>query len=102
MAKILLVKTTEIMSCPMKIVSVDGNEIIVINIVGNCFAIDDTCSHAGGSLSEGILDGSTITCDWHGAQFECKNGKLEKFPVQINDLKSYKVVIESDDVFVET
>ena len=102
MAKILVGKTTEIMSGQMKKVSVDGNEIIVINIDGNCFAIDDTCTHAGGSLSEGKLDGSTITCDWHGAQFECKNGKLAKFPVQINDLKSYKVVIESDDIFVET
>jgi len=109
MAKILVGKTTEIMSGQMKKVSVDGNEIIVINIDGNCFAIDDTCfaiddtcTHAGGSLSEGKLDGSTITCDWHGAQFECKNGKLVKFPVQINDLKSYKVVIESDDIFVET
>jgi len=102
MAKILVGKTTEIMSGHVKKVSVDGNEIIVINIDGNCFADDDTCTHAGGSLSEGKLDGSTITCAWHGAQFECKNGKLVKFPVQIKDLKSYKVVIESDDIFVET
>jgi len=57
MAKILVGKTTEIMSGQMKKVSVDGNEIIVINIDGNCFAIDDTCAHAGGSLSEGKLGG---------------------------------------------
>ena len=52
MVRILVGKTTEIMSGQMKKVSVDGNEIIVINIDGNCFAIDDTCTHAGGSLSE--------------------------------------------------
>jgi len=86
MGRFFVCSTTEIMPGQMKKVSVDGNEIIVINIDGNCFAIDDTCTHAGGSLSEGTLDGSTITCDWHGAQFECKIGKLVKFPVQINDL----------------
>jgi len=63
--------------------------------------MDDTCTHAGGSLYNGKLDGPIVTCDWHGAQFDCKTGKLEKFPAKINDLKSYKVVIESDDVFVE-
>jgi len=102
MVRILVGKTTEVMPGQMKKVLVDENEVIVINIAGNYYAINDTCTHAGGSLSEGKLDGSTITCDWHGAQFECKNGKLVKFPVQINDLKSYKVVIESDDIFVET
>ena len=102
MAKILVGKTTEIMSGQMKKVSVDGNEIIVINIDGNCFAVDDTCTHAGGSLSEGKLDDCTITCDWHGAQFECSSGKLIKFPGEIDDLRSYDVVIESDNIFVET
>ena len=102
MTRILVGKTTEVMPGQMKKILVDENEVVVINIDGNYFAISDTCSHAGGSLSEGKLDGYTITCDWHGAQFECRNGKLVKFPVQINDLKSYKVVIESDDIFVET
>jgi len=102
MAKILVGKTTEIIPGQMKKVAVDGNEIFVINIDGDCYAMEYTCTHAGGSLSEGKLDGSTITCDWHGARFECKKGKLVKFPVQINDLKSYKVVIESDNIFVET
>ena len=47
------------------------------------------------------LDGSIVTCDWHGAQFDCKNGKLVKFPGEIEDLKSYKIVIESENIFVE-
>ena len=50
MAKILVGKTTEIMSGQMKKVLVDENEVVVINIDGNYYAINDTCSHAGGSL----------------------------------------------------
>ena len=102
MGRFFVCKTTEIIPGQMKKVSVNGNEILVTNIEGNYFAIDDTCTHAGATLSEGKLEDSTITCDWHGAKFDCKNGKLIKFPGEINDLISYKVIVESDDVFIET
>jgi nitrite reductase/ring-hydroxylating ferredoxin subunit len=101
MGRFFVCEMTEIMPGQMKKVSVDENEILVTNIDGNYFAIDDTCSHAGATLSEGKLEDSIITCDWHGAKFDCKNGKLVKFPGEINDLGSYKVVIESNNVFVE-
>jgi nitrite reductase/ring-hydroxylating ferredoxin subunit len=52
-------------------------------------------------LSEGKLDGCTITCGWYAAEFDCKTGKLSKFPVKIRDLTSYDVIVESDNVFVE-
>ncbi len=102
MGKFFVCRTTEILPGQMKKISVDENEILVTNIDGNYFAIDDTCTHAGATLSEGKLEDSTITCDWHGAKFDCKNGKLIKFPGEINDLKPYKVIVESDDVFLET
>ena len=101
MGRFFVCRMNEIMPGQMKKVSVDENEILVTNIDGNYFAIDDTCSHAGATLSEGKLEDSIITCDWHGAKFDCKNGKLVKFPGEINDLGSYKVVIESNNVFVE-
>ena len=101
MDKIIVCKAVEIMPGQMKKISVGGKEIIVSNIGGDYFAIDDTCSHSGASLSEGKLDGTIVTCDWHGAQFDCKNGILIKFPGEIKDLKSYKIVIESENIFVE-
>ncbi len=101
MGRFLVGKTSEIKKGQMKKISIDEKEVVIANFDGNFFAVDDTCTHAGASLSEGKLDDSTITCDWHGAQFDCKNGKLKKFPAQIDDLKSYKLVIESDDIFVD-
>ena len=102
MVKIFACKTTEITSGQMKKITADGKEIIVSNIDGNYFAIDDTCTHSGSSLSEGKLDGSIVTCDWHGAQFDCKNGKLIKFPAKIDDLEVYNVVVEEDNILIET
>ncbi len=101
MAKIIACKTNELESGNMKKVAIDGREIVVANVGGNYFACDDTCTHSGASLSEGTIDGSTITCGWHAAEFDCKNGKFLKFPMKLRDLTSYKVVVESENVFVE-
>ena len=102
MEKIFVCKTTQISTGQMKKISVDGKDIVVANIGGDYFAINDTCTHAGASLSEGKIEDSTITCDWHGAQFDCKNGKLIKFPAKIDDLEVYNVVVEEDNILVET
>ena len=102
MEKIFVCKTTQISTGQMKKISVDGKDIVVANIGGDYFAINDTCTHAGASLSEGKIEDSTITCDWHGAQFDCKNGKLIKFPAKIDDLEVYNVIVEEDNILVET
>ena len=101
MGKIIVGNISEIPSGKMIKVNADSREILVANVNGNYFACDDTCSHAGASLSEGSLDGEIVTCGWHGAQFNCKSGKLEKFPAKIRELKAYKTVIESGNIFIE-
>lgn len=101
MGKIIAGKTSDISPGKMIKVSIDGRDILVANIDGDYYATDDSCTHSGSSLSEGKLDGCTITCGWHAAEFDCKTGKLVKFPVKIRDLTSYNVVVESDNVFVE-
>ena len=82
-------------------VTVDGRDIMVVNLDGTYHAVDDTCTHAGSSLSEGTLDGTSVVCGWHGAEFDCTTGKLAKFPVAVKDLQQYKVTVESGNVFVE-
>jgi nitrite reductase/ring-hydroxylating ferredoxin subunit len=101
MGKIIVGKTSDIPTGKMLKVTADRKEILITNVDGSYFAVDDTCTHAGASLADGKLDGSTITCDWHGAKFDCKTGKLSAFPAKIKDLNSYKVVVEVDNVFLE-
>lgn len=101
MGKIIAGKKSDLPPGTLHKISVDGKDILVANIDGEYYAVDDTCTHAGASLSEGKLEGSIVVCGWHGAQFDCKTGKLEKFPAKIRDLGTYNVTVESDDVFVE-
>ena len=101
MGKIIVGKTTDIPPGEMIKVSIDGRDILVANIDNNYCATDDSCTHSGSSLSEGKLDGCVITCGWHAAEFDCKTGKLVKFPAKIRDLASYNVTVELENIFVE-
>lgn len=101
MGKIIVGKAIDIPPGKMHKVLADGKEILVVNVGGNYYAVNDTCTHAGASLAEGTCEENVITCGWHGAKFDCKTGKLVSFPAKIKDLESYKVVVESENVFLE-
>ncbi len=101
MGKIIVGKLSDIQSGKVHKVTADGKEILLVNLDGHIYAMSDTCTHAGASLSEGALEGSILTCGWHGAKFDCRSGKLHAFPAKIKDLNSYKVTIESENVFLE-
>ena len=64
--------------------------------------MDAVCSHEGGPLEEGTLDGYNLTCPWHYAIFDVRNAKVSDQTVQATDLNSYAVQIdkESGDIYV--
>ena len=99
MAKINVGKVSDMP--PNSITKLENADVSVANVNGEFYAITDTCTHAGASMANGKIDGENIICGWHAASFECKSGKLAKFPAKIEDLKSYKVTVENGDVFVE-
>lgn len=101
MGKIILGKASEFPPGKMQKRTVDGKDILVVNIDGRYYATSDTCTHAGASLSEGSIGQDIVTCGWHGAKFDCKTGKLAEFPVKIKDLASFKIIVESENIFVE-
>ena len=81
-------------------VSLDSKTIALFNVQGKIFAVDNECTHAGGPLCEGEVRGTTLTCPWHGASFNLANGEVLGSPASDN-LNSYKVVVEGDDVKIE-
>ena len=97
------VKVTEKKDLPPgKAISVDvnGTQIALFNIKDEYYAIDDTCTHAGGSLSEGEVNGTTVTCPWHEAKFNITNGEVLGEPAE-EAVKSYKVHLEGEDIKIE-
>ncbi len=101
MGKVMACKESDLPKGSLLKVVIDGKDIIVGNADDTLFALDDTCTHAGTSLAEGKLAGTNLVCGWHGAEFDCRTGKLAKFPAKIRDLGRYDVTIESGQVFIE-
>ena len=60
-----IAKSDEIQPGQGKMVEVDGKKIALFNVDGAFYAIDDTCTHRGGPLSEGELSGKEVTCPLH-------------------------------------
>ncbi len=83
-----------------KEVEVEGNSIALFNVDGTFYAIDNTCTHVGGPLGEGDVDGDVVTCPWHGAGFNIKTGGVTNPPAG-SDVRSYPVKVEGDDVLIE-
>lgn len=80
--------------------TVEGQRIALFNVDGAYYAIGDSCTHRGGPLSEGAVQGTQVTCPWHGADFDLKTGTALGPPAQ-QGVPSYKVVVEGDDIKVE-
>ena len=80
-------------------VEVDGQEVMLANLGGEFYAISDECTHEGGSLSQGYVDGGEVECPVHGSLFDIKTGE-NTGPPAAEPVQSYPVRIEGDDVLV--
>lgn len=75
-------KVDEIPDGKMKYVEVQGKEIVISNIGGKYYAMDDRCGHMNARLSMGnISSDGIVTCSFHGARFDVTTGKKVKEPV---------------------
>jgi nitrite reductase/ring-hydroxylating ferredoxin subunit len=81
------------------VVDVQGTAIALFNVGGTFYAIANACTHMGGPLGKGSLEGSTVTCPWHGSQFDVTSGQVRKGPAR-KPVATYPVRIRGDDVFV--
>jgi nitrite reductase (NADH) small subunit len=76
----------------------DGRVYAIFNVDGALLAIDGICPHQGGPLAEGYVEGTCVTCPWHGWEFDLRTGTMPsgsriKQPV-------YEVKVEGRDVLV--
>ena len=83
----------------MKMVQVGDEEILLTNVGSNYYAINDICSHAGGSLSDGSLEGEDVECPLHGSRFNVTTGEVLGPPADEAQTR-YQVRVEGDDILV--
>jgi nitrite reductase/ring-hydroxylating ferredoxin subunit len=83
----------------MKAVEVDGLPVALINLDGAYFALADECSHRGGALSEGEIEGDLLICPWHAGSFDVRTGAPVDAP-PVEPVTTYPVRVDGNDIKV--
>jgi 3-phenylpropionate/trans-cinnamate dioxygenase ferredoxin component len=99
-AKHRVAKVSEIAPGTTRRVVADMVGILLCNVDGKIYAIEDICTHDGGPLDQGELEGEHIVCPRHGATFDVRTGDALTLPAVV-PLMTFDVTVEADDVFVE-
>lgn len=83
-----------------KVVHAGDKVLALFNLNGRFYALDNRCTHVGGPLGEGKVDGTSVTCPWHGSRFDITTGEVVGPPAR-RPVAAYPVRVVGNDVQVE-
>jgi 3-phenylpropionate/trans-cinnamate dioxygenase ferredoxin subunit len=84
----------------IKPIELNGNAFLLCRTGEGFFVIDNTCTHDGGPLAGGCLDGNEIECPRHGARFDLASGEVRCLPAAVG-IRSYPVRLDQDKILVD-
>ncbi len=96
-----LVKVGRLADIPVgssTVVEVAGKTMAVFHCQDGFYAMENTCPHRGGPLGKGSLAGTTVTCPWHGWQFNVTSGACLVNPAVTQ--QTYAVTVEGEELVV--
>lgn len=83
----------------MKKVIVGSAQVLVANVKGKYFALGNVCTHFGGSLDQGVLNGQEVQCPLHGSRFDVTNGQVKRGPAARPE-PVYEVKLEQNNILI--
>jgi len=99
MARAIEIKIDEIPIGMMKSFTIEDKEVLVVNYSGKFYAISNRCTHVGGDLSKGKLEGNIVTCPRHGSKFDVTTGNRIAGPAKQNE-PTYQVEVKGSNLKV--
>jgi nitrite reductase/ring-hydroxylating ferredoxin subunit len=92
-------ETKDIQPSNLKAVDVAGERVCIVNVEGKYYALGNVCTHVGGPLDEGTLEGYEVECPWHGSKFDVRTGEPTKPPAR-QPVPTYEVKIQDNNILV--
>ena len=96
---IKVAQVSELRNGEIMAVTIGDDQVLLTNIDGKFYAIDDVCSHAYACLSDGDINGEEAACPLHGGSFNATTGAPMNPPAE-EPLRVFQVKVEEDDIFV--
>ncbi|MCI0440453.1 MAG: non-heme iron oxygenase ferredoxin subunit [Chloroflexi bacterium] len=100
MAYVKVGKATDIKPGTARVYDVGNRQVAICNVNGEFYAIDDVCTHDGGSLDQGDLDGYEIECPRHMARFDVRSGDVTSLPAVV-PIDTFPVRVSGGDLEIE-
>lgn len=99
-------KASEVPPGALKLVHVSDMDVLMANVAGKFYAMENWCTHEQGDLSQGELKKNVVTCPEHGAQFDVTSGRVlvgadGDSPESIQPEKVCKVTVQGDNLMIE-
>jgi glycine betaine catabolism B len=92
--------TKDIQPSHMKEVQLDGENICLANVEGKYYAIGNVCTHEGGPLAEGTLEGFEVECPWHNSKFDVRTGEVIDPPASEPE-PTYQVKVDGNNILIK-
>ena len=92
-------KISEVPNFGKKVISVSGQEILLVNIKGAIYACENECPHQGSLMTAAVVKEGTISCPRHGYRFNLVNGSCSDHPDLT--LRIYPVKLDGDDILID-
>ncbi len=100
MSEFVRVASVQDLPDPGKVsLEVDDRQVVLFHASGTFYCLDDVCTHDGGPLSDGELNGHQISCPRHGAKFDIRTGAALTMPATVPTVM-HEVKVTGDDVFI--
>jgi nitrite reductase/ring-hydroxylating ferredoxin subunit len=100
MATVKVARVDEVPSGEGKVVRAGDTVLALFNLGGTFYALDNRCTHVGGPLGEGEVEGNQVTCPWHGSVFDITTGEVVRPPAR-RPVATFPVRVEGNEVWVE-
>ena len=99
-SRIELCKVEEVPVGEVRRVAAGTLTLAVYNLEGEFCVTDDACTHGPGSLSEGIVEGDVIECNFHQGKFNIRTGEVVAPPCMV-PIRTYRTLVDNGRVFIE-
>jgi nitrite reductase (NADH) small subunit len=96
---VTVAKISEVPNFGKKVVTVAGQEVLLINVKGSIFAVENECPHQGSPLAGAIVKDGYVACPRHGYRFTLVDGRCSDHPELT--LRTYPVQLSGDDILID-
>jgi ferredoxin-NADP reductase/nitrite reductase/ring-hydroxylating ferredoxin subunit len=93
-------ETKDIQTSQMKEVQIDSEDVCIANVEGKYYAIGNVCTHEGGPLADGVLEGYEVECPWHQSRFDVRTGEVRGPPASESE-PTYEIKVDGNSILVK-